>query len=98
MHRSNQHFNILPPSPGKTWVLTILLARGVGNLTGRPSRGAEFDLCLGEVGKIEPEVSGFNFFFSEMTGKNICERLVYRKRSSKVVKYFLRRVRKAQSA
>ena len=25
----------------------------------RPSRGWGFDLCLGVVGKIEPEVSGF---------------------------------------
>ena len=30
----------------------------------RPSRGWGFDFCLGVVGKIEPEVSGFNFFFS----------------------------------
>ena len=28
------------------------------------SRGGEFDLCLGGVGKIGPEVSGFKFFFS----------------------------------
>ena len=31
----------------------------VGNLTVKPSRGVEFDLCLGGVGKIEQEVKCF---------------------------------------
>ena len=43
--------------------LTIFCARGVGNLTEKPSRGGEFDLCLGGVRKIEPEVSVFKWFF-----------------------------------
>ena len=50
-----------PGNPGR---LTIFCARGVVNLTGRPSRSGKFDLCLGGAGKIEPEVSGFKCFFS----------------------------------
>ena len=43
--------------------LTIFCARGVGNLICKAFPGdGEFDLSLGVVGKIEPEVSGFNFF------------------------------------
>ena len=41
----------------------------------RPSRGWGFDFCLGAVGKIEPEVSGFNFFFRAqklLTAMNTC--------------------------
>ena len=49
-----------PGNPGR---LTIFCARGLVNLTGRPSRSGKFDLCLGGAGKIEPEVSGFKCFF-----------------------------------
>ena len=48
------------PNPGH---LTIFCARGMGNLICKAfPRDGEFDLCLGVVGKIEPGVSGFNFF------------------------------------
>ena len=43
----------LPPSPGQApgiWLFSV-------------PEGGEFDLNLGGVGKIKPEVSGFNFFF-----------------------------------
>ena len=50
-----------PGNPGR---LTIFCARGLVNLTGRPSRSGKFDLCLGGAEKIEPEVSGFKCFFS----------------------------------
>ena len=41
------------PPPGKPWGFDYLLCPGSG----------EFDLCLRGVGKIEPEVSGFKWFF-----------------------------------
>ena len=48
-----------PPSRANLGHLTIFCALGVGNLTGKAFRRVgKFDLCLGEVGKIEPEVSG----------------------------------------
>ena len=55
MRRSNRNFNIPPPPhPGeKSRAFDYLLCPGSG----------EFDLCLREVGKIEPEVSGFKRFF-----------------------------------
>ena len=62
MHRSNRNFNITLPR-ANTGHLTIFCARGVKNLTGRPSRHVEYDLCQGGVGKIESEVSGFKFCF-----------------------------------
>ena len=34
----------------------------------RPSRGWGFDLCLGVVGKIEPEVSGFKLLIFFLGG------------------------------
>ena len=40
----------------------MFCARGVGNLICKAFPGLGFDFCLGVVGKIEPEVSGFNFF------------------------------------
>ena len=43
--------------------LTIFCSLGMGNLICKAfPRDEEFDLSLGVVGKIEPEVSGFNFF------------------------------------
>ena len=52
------------PPPGH---LTIFCARGVGNLTGKAFPG---------VGKIEPEVSGFKWFFfwapKSLTAINTC--------------------------
>ena len=41
------------------WNLNIFCAQRVGNLTKRPSRSGEFDLCQSGVGKIEQEKSGF---------------------------------------
>ena len=61
----NQNYALIklehPPSPlsSNAGHLTISCAQGVGNLTRRPSQGGEFDFCLGGVGKIELEVSGF---------------------------------------
>ena len=47
------------PTPG---YMTIFCAWGVGNLIFKAfSRG--FDLCLGVVGKIEPGLVGFKYFF-----------------------------------
>ena len=37
----------------------------------RPFLGWKFDLCLGVVGKIEPEVSGFNFFSFFFSGAEV---------------------------
>ena len=48
MHRSNRNFNIPPLPPGKPRAFDYFLGPGSG----------EFDLYLGGVGKIEPEVSG----------------------------------------
>ena len=53
MHQSNKHFNTPRPSRAKPGHLTIFLS-----VNGKASWGGEFDLCLGGVGKIEPEVSG----------------------------------------
>ena len=53
MRRSNRNFNIAP-SPGQTPGISLFSVPG----------GGELDLCLGGVGKIEPEVSGFKFFAS----------------------------------
>ena len=38
------------------------------------SRGGDFDLCVGGVGKIEPERSGSNFFWTRrsLTAINTC--------------------------
>ena len=47
MHRSNQNFNI-PPLPGQTPGIWLLPVPG----------SEEFDLYVGGVGKLEPEVSG----------------------------------------
>ena len=58
MHRSNRN-------------LTIFGARGVGNLTGRSSRGGEFDLCLGGVGKLNRKCQvSSDFFFSGTEATN----------------------------
>ena len=51
MHQSNKHFNTPRPSRAKPGHLTIFLS-----VNGKASWGG--DLCLGRVGKIEPEVSG----------------------------------------
>ena len=51
MRQSNRNFNI-PPPPGKPRAFDYFLRPGSG----------EFDLYLGAVGKIEPEVSGFKWF------------------------------------
>ena len=73
-----------PPPPPRASLghLTALCARGVGNLTVMTSRGGEFDLCQGGVGKIEPEGSKricfffvFVFFFwapKSLTAINTC--------------------------
>ena len=50
MCRSNRNLNI--PPPGKPRAFDYFLCPGSG----------EFDLYLGGVGKIEPEVSGFKWF------------------------------------
>ena len=53
------------PPPGKPRAFDYVLCPGSG----------EFDFCLGVVGKIEPEVSGFNFFFRSLkllTAMNTC--------------------------
>ena len=55
MSRSNRKFNIALTRSNLGY-LTTFCARGVGNMTGKDSRGGEFDLCLGGVGKIEQEV------------------------------------------
>ena len=59
MRRSNGKFNILPPRANLAH-LTIFYARGVGNLTDKALQelGGEFELYLGDVGKIKPKVSG----------------------------------------
>ena len=51
MHRSNRNFNVFPP-PGKPRAFDYFVCPGSG----------EFDLYLGGVGKIEPEVSGLKLF------------------------------------
>ena len=98
-----------PPPQENPGHFTIFCARGVGNLTRRSSRGGEFDLCLGGVGKIKPELSGFKWFFwgggrpKSLLAINPCLEemeefkgrdrtfVAYKKGSSKVVKYLLRR-------
>ena len=47
----------------------------MGNLICKALPGWEFDLCLGVVGKIELEVSGFKllFFFSDAEVANSCK-------------------------
>ena len=104
MRRSNRNFNIPPPPPGQTpgiWLFSVPGEWGIWRI--RPSRGWGIWPCLGGVEKIEPEVSGFNFFFfpgaevansyKHVFGRDgrvwrkrysICERLTYKKRSSKV--------------
>lgn len=49
---------------GDARVYLVRFTRDSKNLTGRPFRGVEFDLCQGGVGKIEVEVTGFKRFFS----------------------------------
>ena len=66
-----------PPPRANPGYLTTICAREVGNLTGRSSRGKENDLCLGGVGKFEPEVLGSvsDFFFrapKSLTDVNTC--------------------------
>ena len=91
------------PPPGQTpgiWLFSVPGEWGIWRI--RPSRGWGIWPCLGGVEKIEPEVSGFKFFFSGAEVANsykhvfgrdgrvwrkrysICERLTYKKRSSKV--------------
>ena len=61
-----------PPPRANPGHLTIFCARGVGNLTGKAFPG--WGICLGGVGKIEPEVS--NGFFGgapkSLTAINTC--------------------------
>ena len=60
-----------PPTRPNPVHLTIFCARGVGNFICKAFPGdGEFDLSLGVVGKIEPEVSGFNFFRALKTAIN----------------------------
>ena len=62
MRRSNRNFNIPPPGTNFGH-LAIFCARGVGNLICKAFPGWGLDLCLGVVGKIEAEVSGFKLLF-----------------------------------
>lgn len=55
MTKSNQNFNT--PPGGKPGHLTILCARGLGNLTGKAFQGVG-NLFLGGVGNVIAEVSG----------------------------------------
>ena len=46
-----------PPTRPNPGLLTIFCARGMGNSICKAfPRDGEFDLCLGVMGKIEPEV------------------------------------------
>ena len=53
MRRSTLNFNSPPPPPGKPRPFDYSLC----------PRSGEFDLCFGWVGKIEPKVEGFYWFF-----------------------------------
>ena len=106
MHRWNRNFNT-PPHRANPGHWTTFCARGERNLMGRPSRGGEFDFCLGGVGwaKLNRSVRFQVIFFflamkalTKINTWNICEQLTYKKRSSKVLKYLLRHVWKARSA
>ena len=55
--KSNQDFNTPPPGANLRH-LTIFCFREVGNLTGKPFHGVG-NLCLGGVGNIIGEVTGF---------------------------------------
>ena len=77
MRRSNRNFNIPPPPPrANPGHLTIFCARGVGNLTDKAFPGVGNLRWVGGVEKIEPEVSGFKFFFlrapKSLTAINTC--------------------------
>ena len=67
-----KNFNIPPASPGKPQPFSVSGEWGIW----QPSVGAEFELCKGGVGKIEPEVSSFKWFFCSSTvvanSYNIC--------------------------
>ena len=63
-----------PPTPGQIpgiWPFSVPGEWGIW--FARPSRRWGFDLCLGVVGKIEPEVSG-SFFFSGAEVANMFRR------------------------
>ena len=79
----------------KQWLCTdqIELQPLPGKPRAFPSWAWEFDLCLGRVGKFEPEVPGFKYIFFWLVLKSltsiytcISERFAEKKRSSKDVK------------
>ena len=105
MHRWNRNFNI--PPPGEPWALDDFLCLGREEFDGKAFQGWGIRLLpgWGGVGKMEPKCQvSSNFFFralkalTKINTWNICEQLTYKKRSSKVLKYLLRHVWKAESA
>ena len=51
---------------------TVFCARGMlGNLTGKPSRGEEFDFCLGGVGKLNRNCQVSSDFFGGEGGAKV---------------------------
>lgn len=64
MHRSNQNVNIAHRSgKPRAFEFDYFLCTGSGEFDGNAFAGGESDLCSGGVGKIELEVSGFNWSF-----------------------------------
>ena len=74
MRLSNRNFNIPPGQTPGIWQFSAPEEWGIWFL--RPSLGLVFVVCLGVVGKIEPEVSGFKLFFfrtlQSLTAINTC--------------------------